>query len=228
MNILVVDDDRVLIDVVSFTLRRAGFHVTQAYDGLSALEAWAKTKPDLIVLDVNIPKLDGFAVCQQIRQQSTTPIILLTVRTDEEDIIRGLELGADDYIQKPFSPRQLVARVRAAIRRLGMTPTPSVRTVGDFTLDPSRREFHICDRQPIQLSPLENRFLDYLMLNEGQVLPVENIIGHLWGPECGERDMVRQLVHRLRCKIEEDPAHPQYIETVKGIGYSFTPVHLSG
>lgn len=223
MKILVVDDDRVLIDVVSFTLRRAGFQVIQAYDGLSAIETWAKTKPDLIILDVNIPKLDGFAVCRQIRQQSTTPIILLTVRTDEEDIIRGLELGADDYIQKPFSPRQLVARVRAAIRRLGMTPIPSMRKVGELTLDPSRREFQIRDNQPILLSPLENRFLDYLMLNDGQVLPVENIIGHLWGPESGDRDMVRQLVHRLRCKIEEDPAHPQYIETVKGIGYSFTP-----
>ncbi len=227
MKILVVDDDRVLIDVVSFTLRRAGFQVIQAYDGLSALETWAEIDPDLIVLDVNLPKLNGFSVCQQIRQQSTTPIILLTVRTDEEDIIRGLELGADDYISKPFSPRQLVARVRAAIRRLGLTPTPSMRKTGDFTLDPSRREFRVRDSQPIQLSPLENRFLDYLMLNEGQVLPVENIIGHLWGPEGGDRDMLRQLVHRLRSKIEVDPAHPQYIETVKGMGYSFSPGHLS-
>ncbi len=227
MKILVVDDDRVLIDVVSFTLRRAGFQVIQAYDGLSALETWAEIDPDLIVLDVNLPKLNGFSVCQQIRQQSTTPIILLTVRTDEEDIIRGLELGADDYISKPFSPRQLVARVRAAIRRLGLTPTPSMRKTGDFTLDPSRREFRVRDSQPIKLSPLENRFLDYLMLNEGQVLPVENIIGHLWGPEGGDRDMLRQLVHRLRSKIEVDPAHPQYIETVKGMGYSFSPGHLS-
>ena len=116
MKALVVDDDRVLADVLAFTLRREGFDVIQAYDGSAALQRWSEAQPDLIVLDVNLPKIDGFTVCRRIREQTDTPILLLTVRGEEDDIVRGLDLGADDYIVKPFSPRQLVARAKAIMR----------------------------------------------------------------------------------------------------------------
>ena len=118
MKALIVDDDRVLADVVAFTLRREGFEIVMAYDGDTALQRWFNEKPDLVVLDVNLPKLDGFAVCRRIREQADTPIILLTVRGEEDDVVRGLELGADDYITKPFSPRQLVARTQAVMLSL--------------------------------------------------------------------------------------------------------------
>jgi DNA-binding response OmpR family regulator len=222
MRALIVDDDRVLADLIAFTLRREGFQVIQARDGEAALRRWAEEEPDIIVLDVNMPKLDGFAVCRRIRAQANTPIILLTVRGDEDDIVRGLELGADDYIPKPFSPRQLVARIHAVLRRAGMTPTPAVRQVGELTLDPGRREVRIGDGDPISLTPLENRLLEYLMLNAGHVLTHGAIIDHVWGPEGADLDMLRQVVHRLRNKIEPDSSEPVYIETVPGLGYGLS------
>jgi DNA-binding response OmpR family regulator len=220
MKALIVDDDRVLADVVAFTLRREGFQVILAHDGQSALQLWADEHPDIIVLDVNLPRLDGFSVCKQIRQHADTPIILLTVRGEEEDIVHGLELGADDYIPKPFSPRQLVARTQAVLRRAGIkTPAPAIHQLGEITLDRSRRQVRVGDGQAIPLTPLEQRLLDYLLLNAGHVLTMEAIISHVWGPEGGDRDMLRQVVHRLRSKIEPDPSNPSYIETVPGIGY---------
>jgi DNA-binding response OmpR family regulator len=227
MKVLIVDDDRVLADVLAFTMRRAGYQIIQAFDGESALQLWAEDRPDLVLLDVNLPKLDGFAVCQYIREQANTPILLLTVRDEEDDIVHGLELGADDYITKPFSPRQLVARAQAVLRRAGKVPAPAIRQVGDLTLDPTRREIRFDDGETISLTPLESRLLDYLMLNAGHVLTTESIIEHVWGPDGGDRDMLRQLVHRLRSKItqalqsqvESDLAHPNYIETVPGLGY---------
>lgn len=236
MKTLVVDDDRVLSDVVAFTLRREGFQIIRAFDGEAALQQWAKERPDLIVLDVNLPKLDGFTVCQHIRQQADTPILLLTVRDEEDDIVRGLELGADDYITKPFSPRQLVARAQAVLRRAGKRPTPAIRQVGQLTLDPSRREIRFGRQdEAIPLTPLESEFLDYLMLNVGHVLTTEAIIEHVWGPEGGDRDMLRQLVHRLRGKIarlispdvaeQVAPSPDKFsirlprIETIPGLGY---------
>jgi DNA-binding response OmpR family regulator len=222
MKALVVDDDRVLADLVTFTLRREGFQVIQARDGEAALRRWMEEEPDIIVLDVNMPVLDGFAVCRRIRAQADTPIILLTVRGDEDDIVRGLELGADDYIPKPFSPRQLVARVHAVLRRAGMAPAPAIRQVGDLTLDPSRRELRVGDGDPISLTPLENRLLEYLMLNAGHVLTHGGIIDHVWGPEGADLDMLRQVIHRLRNKIEPDSSEPIYIETVPGLGYGLS------
>lgn len=222
MKALVVDDDRVLADLVAFTLRREGFQVIQAHDGEAGLRRWTEEEPDIIILDVNMPKLDGFTVCRRIREESDVPIIMLTVRGEEDDIVQGLELGADDYIPKPFSPRQLVARAQAVLRRAGATPTSAVRQAGDLTLDPRRREVRIGEGEPIALTPLENRLLDYLMLNAGHVLTADAIIDHVWGPEGADRDMLRQLVHRLRSKIEPDPADPTYIETVPGLGYGLT------
>jgi DNA-binding response OmpR family regulator len=219
MKILVVDDDRVLADVVSFTLRREGYEIIMAYDGQTGIKRWEEESPDLIVLDVNLPRVDGFSVCEQIRHQSDVPIILLTVRGEEEDIVRGLEIGADDYIPKPFSPRQLVARVRAVLRRAGQKPAGMLRASGDMKLDLNRRVVTIGDAEPVTLTPLEMRLLDYLMLNAGHVVTTNDLISHIWGPAGGDRDMLRQLVHRLRSKIETDPSQPSMIETIPGIGY---------
>ncbi len=237
MKALIVDDDRVLADVVAFTLRREGFQITLAYDGETALQRWAEEQPDLIVLDVNMPKLDGFAVCRCIRSQAETPILLLTVRGEEDDIVHGLELGADDYITKPFSPRQLVARAQAVLRRVGKAPTAAVRQIGQLRLDPSRREIQIGQGETITLTPLESRLLNYLMLNAEHVLTTEAIIDQVWGPEGGDRDMLRQLVRRLRIKIAQacstgperpDPTGPVYIETVPGLGYGLVVSNCVG
>lgn len=228
MIALVVDDDRVLADLIAFTLRREGFQVVQAHDGTAALRRWQEEQPTIIILDVNMPRLDGFAVCHTIRQQDDVPIILLTVREEEDDIVRGLELGADDYILKPFSPRQLVARVQAILRRTGRGEKTAVRQAGPLTLDLNRRELHLDDGQPISLTLLENRLLDYLMLNAGHILPAAEIIDHVWGTEGGDRDALRQLVRRLRSKIEPDPTHPIYIETVAGLGYGLVKEPITG
>jgi DNA-binding response OmpR family regulator len=179
-----------------------------------------------------MPKLDGFAVCRRIREQADTPILLLTVRGEEDDIVHGLELGADDYVTKPFSPRQLVARAHAVLRRAGKAVAPPVRTVGELALDLSRRELRVGQNDPVPLTPLESRLLDYLMANAGHVLTTEAIIAHVWGADGGDRDMLRQLVHRLRSKLvqaslegdEAAEAEPlASIETVPGLGYGLRP-----
>ncbi|UCH60030.1 MAG: response regulator transcription factor [Anaerolineales bacterium] len=219
MKALIVDDDRVLADVVAFALRREGFQVIQAYDGLSALERWSDEQPDLIVLDINLPKMDGYSVCQRIRREADTPIIMLTVRNEDSDVVHGLELGADDYITKPFSPRQLMARVHAVLRRTSLPPAPAPHQVGGLLLVPNRREVNLPRGETVSLTPLEGRLLEYLMINAGQVMTADIIIDHVWGPQGGDRDMLRQLIHRLRHKIEPEPAQPTYIVTVSGYGY---------
>lgn len=233
MKVLVVDDDRVLSDVLAFTMQREGFQVVRAYDGQVALQRWAEEEPDLVILDVNLPQLDGFTVCQRIREQANTPILLLTVRDEEDDIVHGLELGADDYITKPFSPRQLVARAQSVLRRVGKLAAPAIRQVGALSLDPSRREIRVGEGETVGLTPLESRLLDYLMLNAGHVLTAEAIIDHVWGSEGADRDMLRQLVRRLRAKIAQaTPSQPEEsgtveaglagairIETIPGLGY---------
>lgn len=220
MKILVVDDDRVLADVVAFTLRREGFDVIQAYDGAAGFQRWADEQPDLLILDVNMPKMDGFEVCRRIRAQADTPIILLTVRGEDDDIVSGLEIGADDYIVKPFSPRQLAARVKAILRRMVGQPMPVEFHVGDLTLVPGKREvILVSESEPVSLTPLENQLLECLAVNAGQVLTFDAIIDHVWGPAGADRDMLRQLVRRLRAKIEPNPSEPIYIQTVPGLGY---------
>ena len=219
MKALIVDDDRVLADVVAFALRREGFQVIQAYDGLAALQRWSEEKPDLIILDINLTKMDGYSVCQRIRREADTPIIMLTVRSEDSDVVHGLELGADDYITKPFSPRQLVARAHAVLRRASLPLAPAPRQVGDLLLAPNLREVTLSQGATIPLTPLEGRLLEYLMINAGQVMTADIIIDHVWGPQGGDRDMLRQLIHRLRNKIEPDPAQPIYIVTISGYGY---------
>jgi DNA-binding response OmpR family regulator len=222
MKILVVDDDRVLADVITFMLHKEGFEVIKAFDGFTALERWQEEQPDLLILDVNMPKMGGFEVCRRIRAQSDTPILMLTVRGEEEDILGGFELGADDYIVKPFSPRQLVARVKAILRRSGTRVTQKELQVGDLILYPGRREVVLVGQEEaLSLTHLENQLLEYLMINAGQVLTVEMIIDQVWGPSGADRDMLRQLVHRLRTKIEPEPSEPVYIQTVPGLGYGF-------
>jgi DNA-binding response OmpR family regulator len=222
MKALIVDDDLVLADVLSFTLRRAGFQVVAAHDGRAALDTWRAEAPDLIVLDLNLPKLDGLEVCRRIRQQDSVPIIILSVRGEDDDVVRGLELGADDYIAKPFSPRQLVARAQAVLRRVGSgaTPTTGPLAAGELVLDLSRRELTRSGQLLAQLTALECRLMESLMLNVGNVLPADTLITQVWGPAGGDRTMLKQLVHRLRSKIEPDPSAPTYLETVPGVGYA--------
>jgi DNA-binding response OmpR family regulator len=220
MKILIIDDDRVLADVVAFTLRREGFDILLAHDGLSGLRRWQEEHPDLVVLDVNMPKMDGFEVCRRIRADADTPIILLTVREDDDDIVGGLELGADDYIIKPFSPRQLVARAKAVLRRAGEKPGLVEYQIGDLRLIPGMRQIILATKcDSISLTRLESRLMEYLMINAGQVLTFESIMDHVWGPAGADRDMLRQLIHRLRVKIEPNSAEPKYIQTIPGLGY---------
>jgi DNA-binding response OmpR family regulator len=219
MKVLIVDDDRTLADVIAFTFKREGFDVILAEDGETAYRRWQDDSPDLIVLDVNLPKQDGFAVCKRIREQSDIPIILLTVRSDEEDILGGFFIGADDYITKPFSPRQLIARVKALNRRTKKRNPATVRESGNVALFLNRHELKIGGNPPIQLSGLELRLMDCLMINLGQIVTPEIIIDHVWGPQGGDMDMVRQLIHRLRVKIDKEYPDRININNVPGLGY---------
>lgn len=220
MKILIIEDDLALSDVISFTLRRGGFEVITAHDGQSGLASWQSNRPDLIVLDLNLPKLDGLEVCRRIRSIEKTPIIILSVRSGDEVVVKGLEMGADDYIVKPFSPSQLVARVRAVLRRAGVVETVGTLSAAALTLDRARHEVQRPDEAPIRLTQLESRLLESLMLNAGQVLTSDQLITAVWGADGGDRTMLKQLVYRLRSKIEKSE-QGNLIETIAGVGYSF-------
>jgi len=233
MKALVVDDDRVLADLVAFTLRRAGFEAIQGSDIASALRLLESDQPDILVLDINLPGTarlrDGFDLCRHVRSTSALPILLLTVRGEEEDIVRGLEAGADDYILKPFSPRQLVARVQAVMRRAGAARgarTPALLTYEGLEFNPRLREARVDGGPAHTLTPLEARLLEALLLNAGQVLTAAELIGDVWGPGAGSAEMLRQLVRRLRSKIETDPADPRFIHNLPGTGYSLGVKHV--
>lgn len=221
MKALVVDDDLALADVISFTLRRAGFEVMLAYDGQMALEQWQSDLPDLIILDLNLPKISGFEVCQQIRANSDVPILILSVRDDEDDVITGLKFGADDYITKPFSPRQLIARAEAILRRVHQKNTQdnSVQ-IGNFKFIKCRNEIWLNNSFLAHLTKLECELMEVFIRNQGNVLTTEMLIDSVWGPGAGDRAMLKQLVYRLRRKIEVNPSQPVYLETVNGIGYT--------
>jgi DNA-binding response OmpR family regulator len=221
MKALIVDDDLALADVVSFTLRRAGFEISTANDGMAAIDRWQQDRPDFIILDLNLPKLSGLEVCRRIRTESDVPILILSVRGDDDDIVTGLQVGADDYVVKPFSPRQLVARVEALLRRTGSgTPAPDSLTVGDLRLDPARGEVYICGELKSHLTRLENELLQTLLLHREQVLSADVLIDHVWGPGGGDRAMLKQLVYRLRRKVQNATADCPDIETIPGVGYS--------
>ncbi|PKO15068.1 MAG: DNA-binding response regulator [Chloroflexi bacterium HGW-Chloroflexi-10] len=220
MKTLIVEDDKTLADILAFVFNREGFEVIHANNGQSALKLWEQNNPDLIILDINIPFPDGFSVCETIRKKFDTPIIILTVRNDEEDIVHGLDVGADDYITKPFSPRQLMARVYAVLRRSNQELPASCRQVGNVQLDLDRQVLMVADQTPIPLTTLECRLIDCLMRNAGQVVNAEIIIDYVWGTQDGNKEMVRQLVHRLRKKVENDPTEKTIIENIPGLGYS--------
>jgi len=224
MRALVVDDDRVFADIVAFALRREGFQVIEAYDGLVALQRWIEDQPDLIVLDVNLPKMDGFTVCQRIRKQANTPIILLTVRSSDEDIICGLESGADVYMTKPFSPRQLVARAQALLRRSQRAPCVLSNGMDKPYLPANYWSTVPFYSLQITLTPKERKLLDCLKSCPGQTVSFDTLIYQVWGQTEGDRIVLRQLIHRLRLKLEPDPTHPTYIKTIPGIGYQLATV----
>jgi DNA-binding response OmpR family regulator len=219
MKALVVDNDPIISDIIAFALSREGFQVMQAQDGITALQCWAAENPDLVVLEVDLPLLDGFTVCQRIRKEHKTPVVFLTSRAGEEDILRGLELGADVYMTKPFSPRQLVARARAILRRT-LVASDRKSFKSGILVYTKRMKHPFGSQKPVSLAPLEKRLLEYLLLNAGQVLPYESIISHVWGVGCGDRDMLRHLIRRLRTKIELDPSNPTLLKTIPGLGYA--------
>ncbi len=215
MKLLLVEDDPELAAVVELTLRRAGFWVYHAADGQQALRLWADEAPEVIVTDANLPILDGFEVVRRIRETADTPIIMITVRGAEDDMVRGLELGADDYITKPFGPRQLVARVRAVLRRLGVSPSEPM-SEGPIALDPARREVRVDGRLIQRLTPMEYRLLHALLASHDQIIPTDSLIDQVWGyRDSGDSAMLRQLIRRLRQKLER----ASLIETVAGVGY---------
>ncbi|MBK9714959.1 MAG: response regulator transcription factor [Kouleothrix sp.] len=223
MKILVVDDDLELLGLIGFALRQAGYLVVEADDGAAALSAFAREQPDMVILDVNLPSMSGFDVCRQIRAEGTTPIMMLTVRSSEEDQVRGLDDGADDYLTKPFSPRTLLARVRALLRRAEID-RPAPLSAGDLTIDVERQAVGVRGGPPIRLTSLEFRLLQYLLANAGHTIPADRLTTHVWGYRgLGDKQLLKQLVHRLRQKIEQNPAEPQYIVTIAGVGYLLQP-----
>ena len=223
MSVLLVDDDRDLVDVLTYILRREGYEIDTAFDGEQGWTRFKADAPELVILDANMPGLDGFEVCKRIREVSKTPVIMLTARTDETDVVQALGLGADDYITKPFSPRQLVARVKAVLRRAQQF-APSggdgeELRASDLTLDLRTRTLRR-EEEEIRLTPLEYKILHYLMVNRGRVLTNSAIVEHVWGfPGAGNEDLVKVHVHRLRQKLERDPQEPRYVRTVPGVGY---------
>lgn len=219
MKVLVVEDDLALSDVLAFTLRRAGFEVLAAHDGVAGLASFKKESPGFVILDLNLPKLNGLAVLRQIRAEGQTPVIILTVRGDENEIVQGLEQGADDYVVKPFNPRELIARMHAVVRRGGQAVSSGELIVANLALDRSRNEVKYKRNPPVRLTPLESRLLETLMLNPGRVLPSESLINAVWGAEGADRTMLKQLVYRLRAKLDPDSAGTALIETVPGVGY---------
>jgi DNA-binding response OmpR family regulator len=225
MKILVVDDDLELRGLIGFALRQAGYLVIEAHDGLRALASFDQELPDLVVLDLNLPGLDGFEVCRRVRERSPAPILILSVRDGEEDEVKSLDSGADDYLTKPFSLRSLLAHVRALLRRgvarrSGGAAKDRFYEAGELTLDVENQAVRLRGAAPRRLTPLEYRLLQYLMVNARRTLSIERLINHVWGYQgAGDRRAVKQLVHRVRQKIESNPAEPQYILTVSGVGY---------
>ena len=219
MKILVADDDRDLLELVAFSLGQSGFLVLKAQDGNDALRIFTAESPDLLILDINMPGLSGFQVCEDVRRTSRVPVMMLTVRGEEEDLIRALELGADDYLNKPFSPRTLLARVKALLRRAGLEVSAPA-SAGRLTLDLQEHTLQIGTRPVIRLTKLELRLLQYLLANSGRTVSSDRLLNHVWGHRgAGDRELLKQLVHRVRQKIEREPARPEILETVPGAGY---------
>jgi len=224
-TILVVDDEERMARFIHLNLEHDGFQVVEAYRGMKDIQLLRDVMPDLIILDVMMPDLDGFEVLKMIREISSVPVIMLTAKGEEDDRVRGLELGADDYITKPFSPRELVSRVRAVLRRTEAASPASrseVIEVDDrLKIDFSRREVWV-NGELVKLRPTEYRLLYHLVQNAGWVVTYDQLLSKVWGYEYrDESHYVRLYINYLRQKLEEDPGNPKYILTERGIGYRF-------
>ncbi|TFH37896.1 MAG: response regulator transcription factor [Anaerolineales bacterium] len=229
-KVLVVDDEPRMIQFIRLNLEHDGFEVYEATSGPQALEKMRDKLPDLILMDVMMPDLDGFETLRLVREISTVPVIMLTAKGEEDDRVRGLELGADDYVTKPFSPRELVSRVRAVLRRTEMPGQGSheVIEVDDrLRLDFDRREVWV-EGATVKLRPTEYRLLYHLVQNAGWVVPHEQLLAKVWGYEYrDETHYLRLYVNYLRQKLERDPSDPEYILTERGVGYRFVDYHRS-
>lgn len=223
-RVLVVDDELETVKYVSANLRARGYEVLTAEDGRAALKLAQATVLDLIILDIMMPGLDGFEVCQAVRRQSDVPIIMLSARGQEKDIVRALDIGADDYLTKPFGVEEMLARVRAVLRRTtqsAIMPRPPL-TVGELTIDFATRRVTMQGRD-VRLTPTEYELLAYLAIHAGRVLTHRALLQAVWGPEYGdETEYLWAYIRRLRHKIEPDPSHPRYILTEPGVGYFFS------
>lgn len=223
--ILVVDDEQSYRDALSVALQREGFLAVTAADGAEALDRFDATKPALVLLDVMLPKISGIDVCREIRSRSRVPIIMVTARNAEIDTVVGLEVGADDYVSKPFRLRELIARVRAALRRIPsddeLDERPDSIDVGDVRLDAGRHEVFVRG-EPIAVPLKEFELLELLLVNAGRVLTRDVLIDRIWGPNYfGDTKTLDVHIKRLRAKIEKDPAQPECIVTVRGVGYRY-------
>ncbi|HHV79173.1 MAG TPA: response regulator transcription factor [Firmicutes bacterium] len=230
-RILVVEDEKPIAQIIEFRLKKEGFQVDSVATGEQAIAYVRKNVPDMILLDIMLPGLDGFATCREIRRMAQVPIIMVTAKEAEGDKILGLELGADDYVTKPFSPRELIARVKAVLRRTSSTqtagdssngvPEPTKITIGPLTVDSSTYEA-TRNGEKVALTVREFELLRYLMVHPGRVLTREQLLKEVWGYECPvDTRTVDVTVRRLREKIEDDPAAPQFIQTRRGVGYFF-------
>ena len=223
-TILVVDDEPRIIEAVSMNLELESYQVSAARNGYEALQKLTEDLPDLIILDVMMPEIDGFETLRKIREVSTVPVIMLTVKGEEIDKIKGLDLGADDYVTKPFSPKELVSRVKAVLRRVEMpTPAPKteIRVDDSLSIDFSHRKVMVKGKE-VHLRPTEYRLLYHLVSNAGHVLTHETLLRRVWGYEYRDEDHYLWLyITYLRQKLEEDTKHPKYILGERGIGYRF-------
>ena len=223
-KILFIEDEAPIAESVSYSLQNEGFEVTTVGDGLAGLEAAREIKPDLIVLDLMLPKLSGIDLCRILRRESSVPIIMLTAKTDEVDRVVGLELGADDYVTKPFSLRELIARIRAVLRRTEAGPESAEEVkieAGNICMDISRRRVTIGEK-PVHLPLKQFELLKALISQPGKVLTREHLINTIWsGGSSFDTGTLDVHIRWLREKIEEDPGKPKYIRTVRGVGYKF-------
>jgi two-component system response regulator ResD len=227
VRIMVIEDDPTVSEVVTRYLEREGFEVEAITEGDVALERALLEPPDLMVLDLMLPGIDGLEICRRMRSAAPVPIVMLTARGTEDDRVAGLELGADDYVTKPFSPRELTARVKSVLRRATMDRSPAelsddVLHAQSLEVSPSSREARR-DGTLLALTQLEFDLLTFLMRHPGRVFRRETLLEHVWGYTFGDKSTVTVHVRRLREKIEVDPAHPRLIQTVWGLGYRFQP-----
>lgn len=218
LKILVVDDDPAISEMLSIVLESEGFSTVAVTDGAVAVETFQREQPDLVLLDLMLPGMNGIDICRAIRQESSVPIVMLTAKTDTVDVVLGLESGADDYVNKPFKPKELVARIRARLRRKEEEPTELLE-IGGLSIDVPGHEVKRGD-EAIQLTPLEFDLLLELASKPGQVFTREELLQKVWGyRNASDTRLVNVHVQRLRAKIEEDPENPQIVLTVRGVGY---------